>query len=305
MTRPCDKIEYGKHLYGFSFDPCGKSPGYGTGDILVKAASCDMADRLYVYCLKKRRNRLDIYPCRSKQTFSQSCTQIRLMTCKILLRYRENLSDKGKAVGMHTAGFHRNKYISRFLRFRVYYFFPVHNAYGKACQIVFVLRHKTRVFRSFAPYKSAACLNAALGNSRNDLGYLFGAVFSAGDIIQKEQRLCSAADNVVDAHRNAVDTYGVVLIHNKRYLYFCSHPVCSRNENRLAHTGQIGCEQSAEPAYPRYYTACGSPCNMGLHKLHSLIACGNVYSRFLIAFRKTFHILLPFTSDKMLLSVLT
>ena len=45
-----------------------------------------------------------------------------------------------------------------------------------------------------------------------------GMFFAAGNVVEEELGLSAAADDIVDAHCNAVDTDSVVLIHYKSKL---------------------------------------------------------------------------------------
>ena len=144
--------------------------------------------------------------------------------------------------------------------------------------------------------KRTACLYAALCHARNYLCYLFGIVLSAGYVVKEELRLCSAADDVVYAHSHAVDTYRVVLVKQKSYLYLCAYAVSARYKHRLVYARHIKLKKSAKAAYAVENALCDCPCNVLLHKLDCLVTCGNVNSRVLVAVRIAVivHISYPF-----------
>ncbi len=216
------------------------------------------------------------------------------MSRKVLLADIENLSHQREAVGVHAAGLDRDHHVPCLLAGGIENFVLIDDTHRKARKVVLLVGHKTRVLGGLAANKSAARLNAALGYSRNDIRYLFGDILSAGDIVQEKLGLRAAAYDVVDAHRHAVDTHGVVPVHSESDLYFGTHAVGARDQNRFADTGHIKLEQTSETADTRQHAACHSPRHMGFHKLHSPVARGNVNARLLVAFGKTFHILLPF-----------
>ena len=166
---------------------------------------------------------------------------------------------------------------------RVDYLVLVHNTYGESCKVIILVRHKTRVLGCLAADKGAACLNAALCHTGNDLCDLFGIVLSAGYIVKEKLWLCTAADDIVNAHGNAVDTDSIVLVQQKCDLYLCANAVCTRNENRFFDACDVKLKQSAEPADAVKNALCHRPCNILFHKLHSLISCGNVNSCVFIA----------------------
>jgi hypothetical protein len=99
---------------------------------------------------------------------------------------------------------------------------------------------------SFAADKCAARLNAALRHAGNDRGYLFGDISSAGNVVQEEQRLRSAADNVVHAHRHAVDPDGIMLFQQERKLQLGPDTVRPRYQDRGADPRKIQRKQAAE-----------------------------------------------------------
>ena len=167
------------------------------------------------------------------------------------------------------------------------YLVLINNADRETCEVVLLLGHKTGVLGSFTAYERAACLNAAVSHARNDLCYLFGDILSAGNIIEEKLWLCAAADYIINAHCNTVDTYGVMLVHDECYLYLCTNAVSTRNENRLAYACHIKLEKSAETADTGKRSRCHCAGNVALHKLYSLVTRCYVNTGLFIAFRKT------------------
>ena len=86
---------------------------------------------------------------------------------------------------------------------------------GKAGKVIFLIRHQTGVLRRFTADKSTSCLHTAVCNALNDLLDLFRIILSAGNIIEEEKRLCTAAGNIIHTHCNTVNSDGIVLIHKK------------------------------------------------------------------------------------------
>ena len=68
------------------------------------------------------------------------------------------------------------------------------------------------MFRRLAADEGATRVDAPLGHAADDCCDLFGDVLPAGDVIEEEERLCAAADDVVDAHCDAVDADRVVFV---------------------------------------------------------------------------------------------
>ena len=107
------------------------------------------------------------------------------------------------------------------------------DAYAKARQIVLSLVIKARHFRSLAAQKRATRVHAAVGNTFDQLTGNLCVQFATGNVIQEEQRLYAGAENVVHAHRNAVNTHGVVFFQLERDVKFCSHAVSAAYHDRL------------------------------------------------------------------------
>ena len=108
------------------------------------------------------------------------------------------------------------------------------------------------------------------------------------NIVEEEQRLCTAAGDIVDTHGNAVDANGVVLVHQERQLELGAHAVRAGNQNGVCHALELGAEQAAEAA-ERTHNALGK--GAFFHRLHQLdrfIACGNVNAGSLVAFRTAY-----------------
>ena len=141
----------------------------------------------------------------------------------------------------------------------------------------------------FAADKRTARLNAALGDTLNNGGYLFGNVFADCDVVKEKQGLRAAADDVVYAHCDRVDTDRVVLVEQKSQLDFCADAVGAAYEDRLLHTLEVGSEQSAEAADARNNALDIGARNVLFHKLNAFVACGDVYARRLVTLRKAFH----------------
>ena len=103
------------------------------------------------------------------------------------------------------------------------------------------------MFGSFAADESRTRLNTSLTNTADDGCDFFGNILSAGDIVEEEKRLCSAADNVVNAHCNGIDTDCIMLVHEYCELNLCSAAVGTADQNGFFHPCRET-ETSAETA---------------------------------------------------------
>ena len=101
----------------------------------------------------------------------------------------------------------------------------------------------------FPADKSAARLTAALADTRDDLGHVLLAQLADGDVVQEEQRLGAAGQDVVHAHGDQVDADRAVLAGELGHLELGAHAVGARNQQRLFHALRRGdAEQPAETA---------------------------------------------------------
>ena len=115
----------------------------------------------------------------------------------------------------------------------------VNYASAVAREVVLVYRIEAGHLGGLAADERRAGLHAALADAADDIGYPLGIVLAAGDVIEEEQGLCAAANYVVDAHCHAVYADGVVLVHEKGQLEFCTHSVCAADEHGLCYARQV------------------------------------------------------------------
>ncbi len=118
---------------------------------------------------------------------------------------------------------------------------------------------------------------------------LFGYVLPAGYVVQEEEGTCAGADDVVDAHRNAVYPDGVVPAHQKCDLQLCSDPVCPADKHGILHPGKIRRKQPAEASYARQNAGSVCPLYVAFHKLNGAVAGGDVNPRASVTLALAFH----------------
>ena len=152
----------------------------------------------------------------------------------------------------------------------------VHHAHGEARQIVVVSGHHARVFGGLAADEGAACLDAALRHAGDDVCYLLRDVLADGNVVQEENGLGAAADDVVDAHGHAVDAHGVVLVQQLGDAQLGAHAVGAGDQHRLFHTGKVRGEESAEASNVGDHAGDQRALHVLAHELDALIACFNI-----------------------------
>ena len=165
----------------------------------------------------------------------------------------------------------------------------VHNAYGEAGQVIIIGSHGAGMLGGLAADEGAAGLDAALGNAGDQGSHLLGIILADGNVVQEENGLCAAADDIVDAHGNTVDTHGVVLAHDLGDALLGAHTIGAGDQNGLAHAGQIGSKEAAEAANIGNHAGDMGALDMRSHELNTFIAGSDIYASFTVAVRKTMH----------------
>ena len=190
---------------------------------------------------------------------------------------------------MHAARRQREHHVARLHAGIVDDLFRVDHADREACEVVLLFGHQPGMLGSLAADERAARAHAPFRNAAHDRGDLLGEVSAAGDIVEKDDGLRAAADDVVHAHGDAVDPHRVVFIHEERELDLRADAVRSRDEHGLFHARDVKREQPAEAADVRLALGHGTG-NVLFHQLDRLVSCGDVYARFFVAFGITlFH----------------
>ena len=144
---------------------------------------------------------------------------------EFLLKY---LADQGETITVNAGGCHTDQYITRFQVFAGNHVFFINHTDSKTSQIIIFLRHQSRMLSCLAADQCSLRLQAALCNTLYDIRDLLRIVLAAGNIVQEKQRLAACTCNVVDTHRNRVDTDRVMLVHDDRQFYLGTTAVRTR-----------------------------------------------------------------------------
>ena len=285
-----DEREDGRHPDGALFDLHAQPLGDGTGHILVEAAARDVRDALDRHFLHDGKDGLHIDAGGCKQRLPEG-SAVKLFDggFEIAVLDVEHLAHEGKPVAVHARRGQRDHHVARLHLGIVDDLALIDDADGKARKVVIVLRHRAGMLGGLTADERAARLHAAFRDAADDLGDALGHVPAAGDIVEKEKRLCAAADDVVDAHGDAVDADRIVLIEKLGDAELGADAVRARNEHGLLHPRHVEREEAAEAADIRLAVGHGAR-DVLLHELHRAVARGDVDARLLIALRKTlFH----------------
>ncbi|MPM94062.1 hypothetical protein SDC9_141205 [bioreactor metagenome] len=205
----------------------------------------------------------------------------------------ENFPHERVAVGVDAGGGKAQNHIAWLHSAMVNDFGLVHKSHGKARQIVVVRGHDAGVLGGLAADEGAAGLDAALCHAGDDGRHLFRVVLADGDIVQKKEGLCAAADNIVDAHGHAVDTDGIVLVQQLGNAELSAHAVGSGDQHRLPHTRKIRSEQAAEAAQIRDHPGDHRARHVLFHQLYAFVTRFDIHAGGAVAVGKTTHGCLP------------
>mgnify|MGYP002416089685 CR=1 FL=1 len=274
------QVEEGRGADILLFDAGAAAFLQAAGDVLIEAAAGDVGDALDIHLFQHFQHRLDVDLGGGQQGLAQGLAgelgRGGLEDIGVAVDVKD-LAHQREAVGVDARGGQRQNDITGLHGVVVQDLFFVHNAHGETGQIVLLLRHHARVLGGLAAHQRAIGLHAALGHALDDLCDLFRDVAAAGDVIQEDQRLCTSADDIVDAHGHAVNADGVVLVHEDGQLDLGAAAVGAGNQHRLFHAGGQT-KAAAEAAYVVQAALVAGSGYMLFHQLHRPVAGGDVHA---------------------------
>ena len=198
---------------------------------------------------KKSKNGFYINSGRSKKSFTNRLSaKLRNRSLDICIFNVKHFTYKRETVRVNTAGRKCDDNISCLHLCIVNNLVLINYTNSKTCKVVFINGIETGHFRCFAADKCSTGLNAALSYTRYDCSNLFRKILAYSYIVKEEQRFCTATDNVIYAHSNAVDTNSIMLICKKCHLKLCTNTVSTAYQNRLCDTCHIKFEKTTETA---------------------------------------------------------
>ena len=283
-------VEQGRGAYIGLGNAGGAALLQAAGNVFVEAATGDVGNSLDRDFVHNGQNGLDIDAGGGQQGLAKGL----IHAVKGLFQHIgvvvnvENLANQRETVGMHTGGGQRNNDVARLHRGVVQNLGLVHHADSEACQVVLIFRHHAGVFGSLAAHQGAARLHAALGHALDDLGNLLGDILAAGNVVKENQGLRACTDHVIDAHGNAVDADGVVLVQQHGDTQLGADAVGAGNQNRMLHAGAVQLKQAAEAAQTADTVLGHRAGHVLFHQLHRAVTGGDIYTGRSIAGRIAF-----------------
>ena len=196
-----------------------------------------MGDRVHVHALVEQiQDGLDVDARRGEKRLEHRLARKLLFRLgKLLAAHRvgDRAAHQRKAVGMDARRGKSQDDVAFRDVFRVEHLGAVDHAHAKAGQVVVVRVHDAGMLCHLAADERAACL--ALRNAADDLLHMLCAQLADGDVIEEEERLGTAGQHVVDAHRDEVDAHRVVLVCHLGEAQLRAHAVGAAHEDRVVH----------------------------------------------------------------------
>ena len=239
-----------------------------------------MADALHIHLFQQSQNALHIDAGGSQQGFQDGFAAqglAGLLQVRIVLHI-EDLPHQTEAVGVYAGAGQGNDHITGPHPGIVDDLLLIHNSHAEACQIVVIHGHHAGMLRRLTADEGGTGLDAALGHTAYDFRNTLRHILAAGNVIQEKQRLCAAADYVIDAHGHTVDADGIVLVQEHGDFQLGTHAVGTGNQNGLLHTGDGQAEAAAEAAHIVQAPFIPGPGNVLLHEFHGLVTGSDVYT---------------------------
>src|SRR4051812_33054782 len=107
------------------------------------------------------------------------------------------------------------------------------SADGEAREIVILAGVHARHLGRFTADQRASRDPAAFGNARDDVAASCYVQLAGSEVIEEEQRLGALNHEVVDAHRDKVDTNGIVLASRNSDSQLSADPIGAGDEDRI------------------------------------------------------------------------
>ena len=160
-----------------------------------------------------------------------------------------HLARERVAIGVQTRRRKSDEHIALAHAFGIEHLRTIDHAHREAGQVVIVRVHNTRMLSHLAADERAARLAAALADARHDFRHMLAAQLADRDVVQEEQRLGAAGEDVVHAHGDKVDAHRAMLADKLGHLELGAHAIGTRHEQRVFHPlRRRDGEQAAEAA---------------------------------------------------------
>lgn len=182
-----------------------------------------------------------------------------------------DFADKGETVGVGARGRESEEDVARGDIGRGEDLCSFNHTHSKTGKIIVVPVVHARHFCRLTADQCASSLETSLGNTGDHIRGHRHVELGTRIIVEEVERLGTLNDEVVDAHRNEVDTDGAVFPMVKSDTELGSNTVSPRNEDRVLVAGFGKVERTAEPANVRVGTRSSSGLDDGLDSLDEIV----------------------------------
>jgi hypothetical protein len=177
--------------------------------IFIEAAAHDAVGAVDIVQVHRDENGLHVDRNRAQQIFAQRAAELVEICAEVRVLDIKDLAHEGIAMGVDAARSKCDHNVSRTLAVEVEDLRAVDNTDGEASNVVVVGRHGAGAFGGLAADERAAGLHAAIGQSGEKSRHFLRLVIREAEVVEEEDWFSAAAEDVDEAHGDAVDPYGV------------------------------------------------------------------------------------------------
>jgi hypothetical protein len=123
---------------------------------------------------------------------------------------------EGESVGSKVWRANTNEYVARSYSMTTQFPAPLNDTHRKTRDVQIIYLHHTTVLSGLATKQRAARLATTLSDTGNDIGDTVGLDSADRDVIEQEQGFSSHTDQIIDTHRDEVNTNRFIAIHKAR-----------------------------------------------------------------------------------------
>ncbi|VTR64016.1 conserved hypothetical protein [Desulfosarcina cetonica] len=243
------KGEDGRPFPGIAMDADAAGLGDDPDDVVHDATTGDMGQTLDGQVAYQMLDGLGIDSRRRDQLLAQGFSQLGHMTLhRESQDVKADFAHQGKSVAVQTAGGNAHQLMAGADLRAVNDLGIVHNTYGKAGQIVFIVLVEPRHFGGFAADQGTVGLDATVADALDDGGDGFTFQLAGRQVVEEKEGSGPLHGNIVDAHGHQVDAHRVMAIHQKGDFELGPHAVRGTDQDRAFHVGGVQRKQAAEAA---------------------------------------------------------
>lgn len=183
----------------------------------------------------------------------------------------DDFADKGETVGVGSRGRKRNEDIARADIGRGKDLFPLNHTHSETGKIIVIPVVHAWHLCGLTANQCASSLETSLSDTGDYIRGHRHIKLGARIVVEEVERFSTLDNEVVDAHRNEVDTDSVVFPVVKSDTEFGSNTVSPRNQDGVPVTSFGKVERTAEPANVRVGTRSSSGLDDGLDSLDKVV----------------------------------